>query len=159
VRNGATVILLPGEHYFTKGVLTMQNDSTLTGSNVVMVFNDDSSFNFKDNASITLTGRSSGQYAGFVIATTRSNTNTFSISSDAAKQLEGAIYVPHATLSITGNNDQVAAQSAWTVIVAQALQMQGSPNLVINANYASSSVPVPAGVGTNYSSGKVALSK
>ena len=33
------------------------------------------------------------------------------------------------------------------------------PNLVINANYATSNVPVPAGAGNNYHSGQVALSK
>ncbi len=159
VKQGATVILLPGVHYFAKGVLSMQGNSTLQGSNVVLVFNDDASFNFQDSSSIKLAGRQSGSYAGFVIATTRTNTNTFNISSTSARQLEGAVYIPDATLSITGAGDKVADQSAWTVIVAQAIQMTGSPNLVINANYASSSVPVPAGVGNNYSSGKVALSK
>ena len=159
VRSGATVQLLPGEYYFAKGVLTMQDNSTLTGSNVVLIFNDDASFVFKDNATITLSGRQSGTYAGFVIATTRTNTNTFVISSDAAHQLEGAIYVPDATLQVTGTGDAVNDQAAWTVVVAQALQLQGSPNLVINANYAGSSVPVPGGVGSNHASGRVALTR
>ncbi len=159
VRKGATVILLPGEHYFTKGNLVMEDNSTLSGSNVVLVFNTGSSFQFNDTSNITLTGRQSGTYAGFVVATTRANTNTFSISSTSARKLEGTIYVPDATLQITGTNDKVADQSAWTVIVAEAIDMVGSPNLVVNANYAASSVPVPAGVGSNYSTGKVALSK
>jgi hypothetical protein len=159
VRNGATVQLLPGEYYFAKGSLTMQDNSTLTGANVVLVFNDDASFVFKDSSTIRLSGRQSGTYAGFVIATTRTNTNTFVISSDSARQLEGAIYVPNATLQVTGTGDTVNDQAAWTVIVAQALQLQGSPNLVINANYASSTVPVPGGVGSNYSSGRVTLTK
>ncbi len=159
VRNGATVQLLPGEYYFAKGVLTMQDNSTLTGANVVLVFNDDASFAFKDNATIKLSGRQSGTYAGFVIATTRTNTNTFVISSDAARQLEGAIYVPDATLQVTGAGNTVNDQAAWTVVVAQALQLTGSPNLVINANYAGSTVPVPAGVGSNYTSGRVTLTK
>ncbi|HEX3916775.1 MAG TPA: TadE/TadG family type IV pilus assembly protein [Caulobacteraceae bacterium] len=159
IRQGATLELLPGEYYFTGGVLTMQDNSTLTGSNVVLVFNDNASFVFKDNSTIDLTGRQSGSFAGFVIATTRTNTSTFTISSDAARRLEGAIYIPDATLLVTGNGNQVAEQSAWTVVVAKGLQLSGSPNLTINANYSSSSVPVPGGVGTNYSSGQVTLSK
>ena len=67
--------------------------------------------------------------------------------------------MPSATLNVTGASDNVADQSAWTVVVAKALQLQGSPNLVINANYANSTVPVPAGAGNNYHSGKVALSR
>lgn len=159
VRNGASVVLLPGEHYFAKGTLKMEGHSSLTGSNVVLVFNNDASFAFTEASTITLAGRQSGPYAGFVIATTRNNTNTFVISSTSARQLEGAIYVPDATLQVTGNGNQVAEQSAWTVVVAQALQLSGSPNLVINANYANSSVPVPGGVGTNYQDGRVTLSK
>jgi hypothetical protein len=37
--------------------------------------------------------------------------------------------------------------------------LQGSPYLVINANYAGSTVPVPGGVGSNYSSGRVTLTR
>jgi hypothetical protein len=159
VRNGATVQLLPGEYYFARGALIMQDNSTLVGSNVVLVFNDDARFTFQDSSTIKLTGRQSGTYAGFVIATTRTNTNTFVISSDSARQLEGAIYVPNATLQVTGTGDTVNDQAAWTVIVAQALQLQGSPNLVINANYAGSSVPVPGGVGSNHASGRVTLTR
>jgi Flp pilus assembly protein TadG len=159
VRKGATVILLPGEHYFTQGDLVMDDNSTLSGSNVVLVFNTGSSFQFNDTSTITLAGRQSGTYAGFVVATTRANTSTFSISSTSARKLEGTIYVPSSTLQITGTADKVEDQSAWTVIVAEAIDMVGSPNLVVNANYAASTVPVPAGVGANYSSGKVALTK
>jgi hypothetical protein len=124
-----------------------------------MIFNDDAAFVFKDSSSINLTGTQSGPYAGFVIVTTRSNTNTFTISSDSAHKLEGAVYVPDATLLVTGTGNQVADQSAWTVVVAKSLLLQGSPNLVINANYAGSNVPVPAGAGNNYHSGQVTLSK
>jgi Flp pilus assembly protein TadG len=160
VRKGASVILLPGEHYFTHGLLQMDDNSSLTGSNVVMVFDDTASFAFNDTSTISLSGRQSGSYAGFVVATTRTNTKTFTISSTSAKKLEGTIYVPSSTLQISGVGNKVADQSAWTVIVAEAIQMTGSPNLVVNANYASSSVPVPGGVGSNYTSGgKVTLSK
>jgi Flp pilus assembly protein TadG len=154
-----TLNLLPGEYYFKNATLNMSSNSGLKGSNVVLVFDDHSSFNFQDTSSITLSGAQSGSYAGFVIVTTRANTNTFTISSTNARQLEGAIYVPDATLQVTGTSDTVNDQAAWTVIVAQALQLTGSPNLVINANYAGSSVPVPAGVGSNYSTGQVTLTK
>jgi Flp pilus assembly protein TadG len=159
VKQGAVVQLMPGEHYFAHGVLTMENNSTLEGTDVVLVFNDDSYFVFKDNSTITLSGRQSGVMAGFVVATTRTNTNTFTISSDAARQLEGTIYIPNTTLQVSGNGNSVADQSAWTVVVAQGIQLSGSPNLVINANYAGSSVPVPAGVGSNHTTGQVTLAK
>jgi len=159
VKQGAVVQLLPGVHYFTGGTLSMQDNSTLTGSNVTLVFNDNAAFAFTDSSTINLSGSQSGTYAGFVIVTTRNNTNTFVISSTSARNLEGTIYIPNATLQVTGSGNTVADQSAWTVIVAQGLQLSGSPNLVINANYAASQVPVPGGVGTNYSTGQVTLSQ
>ena len=148
VRKSAVVQLLPGEHYFVNGHLQMMENSQLTGSNVVLVFDDKSNFTFQDGSQISLQGREgNNSYAGFVIATTRSNTQTFTISSDAARQLLGTVYIPSATLAVSGTNNQVADQSAWTVVVAKAITLAGSPNLVINANYAGSTVPVPGGVG------------
>ena len=41
----------------------------------------------------------------------------------------------------------VADQSAYTVIVAAQINLYEGPNLVLNANYAATSVPVPKGVG------------
>jgi hypothetical protein len=159
IGQGQTMQLLPGTHYFKGGTLTIKDNAVLKGSNVVLIFDQDASFNFTDTSSIDLTGAQTGSYAGFVMLTTRNNTNTFTISSDSAHQLEGAVYIPDATLQVTGTGNQVADQSAWTVVVAKGLQLQGSPNLVINANYAGSAVPVPAGAGNNYHSGQVALSK
>lgn len=147
VQNGALLQLLPGEHYFVKGALQLQGAASLSGADVVLVFDKASHFSFQDQAKVDLSGRTSGIYAGFVVATTRLNTGTFSISSTSAEKLEGIIYIPSATLNVTGAANKVAQQSAWTVIVAQAIQLSGSANLVINSDYATSGVPVPAGVG------------
>ena len=159
VRNGATLYLAPGEHYFTHSQLVMQQNSTLTGANVVLVFDKNSIFNFSDSSTVTLSGRTSGTFAGFVIATTRDNVGTFAISSTAARKLEGTIYIPSATLAVSGVNNTVNDQAAWTVVIAQAIKMTGSANLVISASYATSSIPVPAGVGSGYSSARVTLTK
>jgi hypothetical protein len=147
VRKNSTVILLPGEHYFMRGALTLMENSTLNGSNVVLIFDNQSNFAFMDHSSINLKGRTSGPFSGFVIATTPSNTNTFTISSDAAHTLEGTVYIPNAPLVVSGSAINVADQSNWTVIVAKGLQLSGSPNLVVNANYAASPVKTPPGVG------------
>ncbi|GJE12237.1 hypothetical protein FOHLNKBM_3284 [Methylobacterium longum] len=41
----------------------------------------------------------------------------------------------------------VADQSAYTVVVAQQVNLYEGPNLYLNANYDATSVPVPKGVG------------
>ena len=159
IGQGQTMQLLPGTHYFKGGTLTIKGNAVLQGSNVTLIFDKDATFNFTDTSSIDLTGAQVGTYAGFVILTTRDNTNAFSISTNNARRMEGAVYIPSAALDVTGTSDNVADQSAWTVVVAKSLQLTGSPNLVINANYSSSTVPVPGCVGSNYTSGKVTLTK
>lgn len=146
VNNDATLILQPGEHYFFAAILTLDNHAVLQGSDVVLVFDQTSSFSFKHNSDIELEGRRSGPLAGFVIATTRDNILTFDISTTSAHKLLGVVYIPKGRLSITGNN-KVAEASSWTVIVANAMTISGGANLTLNANYAGATVPVPTGVG------------
>lgn len=136
----------PGEHYFVKPNLIMNHRSKLTGDDVALIFDEDSKMEFKDTSSIDLYGRRRGYYAGFVIATTRDNTNDFVMWTNNVRRLEGVVYVPSAKLLVQ-DTDNLAEQSAWTVIVADRLQVKGSPVMVINKNYRRSPVPVPQGVG------------
>jgi Flp pilus assembly protein TadG len=151
-----TITLLPGEHYFQKGALSLQDQSTLSGDNVVLVFGKDAQFQFKDTSLIRLRGRRQGRYAGFVIATTRDNNRPFEISSSAARELLGTVYIPSSELQVTGTA-KVADQSAWTVIVARSLKLTQNPDLVINKNYSGSNVPVPGGVGDKAAATSVRL--
>jgi hypothetical protein len=146
VSDSATVILEPGEHWFLDGHVTIRDDARLEGEDVVLIFDKASKFEFKNSALIRVSGRTTGAFAGIVIAALRDNTQDFVISSDNVESLLGVVYVPAAKMKVEGRAD-VARDSAWTVIVAQSLEMKGSPSLYINANYNASNVPVPAGVG------------
>lgn len=145
VSNGAKLTLLPGEHYFS-GNLTMQDTSQLFGYDVVLDFSKSSKFDFGGSSEVSLDGRRSGKLAGFVIVSDRLNDKDFTIESDHVGKLVGTIYIPMAQLVIDGK-DRVAQRSPWTVVVAQAVHVKGSSNLVINSDYATSTVPVPTGVG------------
>lgn len=142
----SVLILEPGEHWFLGGHLEIKENARLSGADVVLFFDKASKFDFKDHALVNLDGRKSGAYAGMVMVATRGNTQDFIITSDHVETLLGVIYVPDARLIVDGSAD-VARDSAWTVIVARMLQLKGSPSLMINANYSSSNVPVPDGVG------------
>lgn len=141
----AVLTLAPGEHYFV-GDVKINGDAQFTGSDVVLIFDKDSKFDFKGNSRISLEGRKTGSLAGFVVITTRDNTHDFHMDSGRVQQLLGTIYVPNARLVIEGTQ-KVAQDSDWTVIIAQQVNLKGSPSLVVNANYATSNVPVPVGVG------------
>ena len=94
-----------------------------------------------NKTNVSLTGRQSGPLAGFVIIADRQYTSNFVLDGDAIANLTGAVYVPNAPLFIQGSG--LANQSApWTVVTALDLELTGG-TLAINANYSSSSVPVP----------------
>ena len=142
----ARVILYPGEHFFLGGHLDISGGAKLDGTDVVLFFDSGSKFDFKQQAVVNLTGRKTGQYAGIVMGSSRTNKQDFVISADHVQTLLGVIYVPGARLIVEGKSS-VAQDSAWTVIVAESMVMKGSPSLFINASYNGSSVPVPDGVG------------
>ncbi len=155
VKGTARLNLAPGEHYFKSGQLQLNQTGAMSGDDVFLLFDSTADFQFTGSASVTLAGRRSGAFAGFVIATARGNTRTLGLASDAARSIVGVIYAPDATLSVQGTN-KIADQSAWTVIVAKAIKTNGGPNLVINSDYANSSVPVPGGVGPTMKNARLA---
>lgn len=80
----------------------------------------------------------------------------YRIISDNARNVLGTIYLPSGRLVIDASRP-VADMSAYTVVVAQQINLYEGPNLVLNANYSNSSVPVPKGVGPV--SGRLLLSQ
>lgn len=139
-------MLNPGEHYFVGQTFSLGGNATLTGSDAVIILKDQATVSIGGNATLSLDGRKAGPYAGFVLMSDRSFSGTVSISAKTAKRLHGTVYLPGATLDVKGNN-KVADQSPWTIVVAKSVSLGGSADLVINADYAGSSVPVPTGIG------------
>lgn len=70
----------------------------------------------------------------------------FRISSDNTRVLLGTIYLPKGSLFVDAQKE-VADKSAFTVIVARTIKLEHGPNLVLNTDYLSTDVPVPAGLG------------
>ena len=80
----------------------------------------------------------------------------YRIISNNARTMLGTIYLPAGRLVIDADKP-VADQSAYTVVVAQQVNLYEGPNLYLNANYDATSVPVPKGVGPL--SGKILITQ
>ncbi len=140
-----TLTLGPGEHYFCRE-FTAAMDGILKGDDVVMIFDEAGLFQARDDASLSLTGRTSGDWAGFLIVTSRENVKEMLITSPKVDKLLGTIYLPSARLVINASGT-VAEASKWSVVVAKDVALDKNASLVINTDYAGSGVPVPFGVG------------
>jgi hypothetical protein len=140
-----TLTLQRGEHYFCRELIN-KNNGRLLGDDVVLIFDDKSSFQALQTATLSLTGRTSGDWAGFLIVGARDNVADLIISSPKVDKLLGTIYLPSARLVINAPG-AVAEASQWSVVVAKDVSLTENASLVINTDYAGSGVPVPIGVG------------
>ena len=151
VDDGATVTLSAGTYVIAGGALEVTGGATLQGEGVGFYLQgSQATFNFKPDSTINLSAPKSGPMAGLLFFEDRSAPllRTHSISSKDARRLLGTFYLSRGMLRIDANNP-VADQSAYTVIVSRRLELSGSPDLVMNAMYSSTDVPVPEGVGPN----------
>ena len=156
--NKAEVSAEPGIYVISGGKLEVGNNASLRGDYVSFYFADDAAtIAFKDKAIIELGAPKDGPMAGILFYENPDATEgrVFEISSDAARKLLGTIYLPKGVFK-TGGKGKVADSSAYTIIVANRLDLDGA-NLVINAGYDSTDIPVPSGVGPT--SGMVRLER
>ena len=143
-----TVVLKPGDHFFRKN-LDLRAIGRLEGEDVFLFFDHGSDPLFGGNGTrVNLVGRKSGPYAGMVMATVAGNQPNITLPGSNVERLLGVVYARTGFLEVNGTG--VAAEdSAWTVIVARQIHSTGTARIQINADYESSDVPVPNGVGPN----------
>jgi len=156
--NKAEVSAEPGIYIISGGKLEVGNNAILRGDYVSFYFADDAAtIAFKDQAVIEIGAPKDGPLAGILFYENPAATEgrVFEISSDAARKLLGTIYLPKGVFK-TGGKGKVADASAYTIIVANRIDLDGA-NLVVNAGYDATDVPVPSGVGPT--SGMVRLDR
>jgi hypothetical protein len=61
------------------------------------------------------------------------------------RELTGTIYLSRGRLLIDPKA-KVGEKSAYTAIIAHTLELRDGPELILNANYGTSAVPVPNGL-------------
>jgi Putative Flp pilus-assembly TadE/G-like len=178
ITKGAQVTLQKdGIYVFNDGPLIVQQNSSLTGTNVAFYFTGDKAgLRFDTDSTISLTAPRNGPMAGILMFDDRNVGNPivpplglnlaipplplgvklrqYRIISDDARMLLGTIYLPGGRLVIDSKKP-VADRSAYTVIVANRVELYEGPNLYLNTDYAATDIPLPKGVGPQ--SGQVSL--
>ena len=176
ITDKASVTLLSGVYVIKDGPLIVDKKASLQGQNVGLFFTGDkATLLFDKDSVVSLTAPKDGVMAGILMSEERSVGNPdpaptpdvdplapldpppplpagapkmreYRIVSDNARTLLGTIYFPNGRLMIDSKKP-VADQSAYTVIVVKRLDLFDGPNLYLNADYASTDIPVPDGVG------------
>ncbi len=148
LQGNSEVTFEPGIYELRDGGLSASGHAALKGEGVGFYLSGNASpIVFGSGTHVSLTAPTEGAMAGLLIFEDPRITVKMKhrITSDDARVLLGTIYLPVGTLLVDAKQP-VADQSAYTAIVAQSLELNGGPNLVLNANYDMTNVPVPAGI-------------
>jgi len=161
-----------------RGLTVRGGGSLETGAGgVTFVFRGQSRFYFHDKGQVSLRAPISGDTAGLLLVSTKEVWRSFTVQGQGTSKLLGTIYLPKGALWVSRPGDlwpdlnaspdvdtvpagapsTVGAASAYTVLVVQRLIVTGGMKLVVNADYASTSVPVPVGLGPG--GGTIGLSR
>jgi hypothetical protein len=149
VTGGANVTLSPGVYVIKDGPLIVNQGSSFRANNAgIYMLGDQTTLRFASDTSINLTAPTDGPMAGILLFEDRAAQplRQHRILSNNAPVLLGTIYLPVGRLVIDANKP-IAHMSAYTIIVARRMELYSGPNLVLNANYGLTDVPVPPGVG------------
>jgi len=144
----AIVSFESGVYVMRDGDLDILASARVEGAGVGFYFEGvNSVMTIAPGTTVDLSAPINGEMAGLLIFQDRTATggSAFTISSNNAETLVGTIYLPNGRLLIDATAP-VAAESAYTAIIAQRLELTSSVNLVLNSDYAATDVPVPAGL-------------
>ncbi len=145
----ANVTLKPGIYIIKDGEFRITGEATVAGEGVgfYLTGKDPKEIKFDQKTHISLAAPTSGPMAGLLLFEDRNLPKQLKhqISSDDARNLVGTIYLPVGGLIIDAKK-AVADQSAYTAIIAQTIELNYGPELVLNSDYENTDVPVPAGI-------------
>ena len=148
LQGNSVVTLNPGVYVIKDGGLSTSGQASLTGVGAgFFITGKASPVVFGSSTHISLTAPKDGPMAGLLFFEDPALTVKLKhkITSDDARVLLGTMYFPVGGLVIDAKQP-VADQSAYTAIVAQTLELNSGPNLILNSNYSTTNVPVPAGI-------------
>ncbi|WP_165823716.1 pilus assembly protein TadG-related protein [Metarhizobium album] len=148
IRASSEVTLKPGVYVIKDGPLIIESSSHVEAKGVGFYFTGpDARFEFASSSIVNVEAPKTGPMAGLIAFQDRDSAEAdFVITSNKARKLLGTIYLPMGNLIVDANN-KVADASAYTAVVVRRLHLSKGPNLVLNAEYNATSVPVPEGVG------------
>ncbi len=119
IAGNTTLNLNPGL-YVIDGDLTLSGNITVTGTDVTIYLMGGT--NISSNVTLDLTAPTSGVYNGVLFFQSRSNSNPAVIGGNSGSTLEGILYFPNASLTVTGNS----GSTIYSDFIAQSLTLNGN---------------------------------
>jgi hypothetical protein len=132
--------LASGIYVFDAGFSISSSATLTTAPGGVLIYVKGGQFNINGGGTVTLAAMTTGPYAGLVVWQDASDTETFNLTGNGVVVFGGVVYVPNATVNISGT----AAGTKATSIVALNVVMDGSAHMTIGAPATPLSIAAPA---------------
>lgn len=136
LNSGSNVTLSPGVYVMDQGSLTVNGGATLQGSGVTIVFTSSTGNNYatakiNGGAVVNLTAPTSGQYAGIVFYGDRAmpTGTSFNLGGGSYQYFGGAVYLPKADVSFSGNN---STSTSCTQVIVDTISFVGNSGIQVN---------------------------
>ena len=137
--------LNPGTYVFRGGPLDLSSNVSFAGSGVMIYMMDNAYLDFSSNTNVALSAPTTGPYAGILLFGSRSDQVTHMFNSASNSTFNGTVYLPTGTLEMNSDT-QIASGSDYSMFIVRKALLSSTAHLVINSNFAASSVPLPAGI-------------
>jgi hypothetical protein len=120
-----------GQYYFKNATVTI-NGGNLTGTDVTWFFDSTSTLDLGSNGTVNLTAPSSGTYKGIAMFQSRSAplNNAMKITGSADFLIDGTLYLPRASLALTGNST-VSVNGKTGYVIAYELHYTGASTFTV----------------------------
>lgn len=148
INKTANVTFRAGNYVITDGPFEISDSATVKSDNAAFFLKGEKTvLKFTGATNIAMTGAITGDMAGLLFFEDRSVSQgrLHRINSANANNLTGTIYLSQGKLRIDPNSS-IAQNSAYTAIIANQVEIDEGPTLVLNTNYGASNVPVPEGI-------------
>ncbi len=139
INSGSTAVMQPGVYVFRDGEFAINSFSTVTGSGVMMYFENKLARLIVNSDSVfQVSAPNSGSYAGVLMFQGRHADNAsaspFTINSNGDTKLEGTIYLPLGTL-VVNSNSTANETASYTAIVARDLVLNSFGTLTVRSDF------------------------
>jgi hypothetical protein len=139
INSGGVAIMQPGVYVFRGGEFLVNSLSTVTGSEVMMFFEDkDARLNVNSGSTFQVTAPKSGTYEGVLLFQSRHPSTKSApphiVNSNSNTQVGGAIYLPNGILEVNSlSGPNVAAD--YTAIIARQMVLNSKGAVQVRANF------------------------
>ena len=146
----SNVTFAPGIYVLKDSRLVIKDRSSVTGQGVAFLLVGNSTLDFSAEATVGFSAPKNGPMAGFIFAHTREATAGLEhkLVGKADVRYEGAVYLPKQHVTYQGRTS-TSNVPPFTTFIVRRMKMDSDSELILNNDYAASSVPVVGKIGAS----------